>query len=616
MRCLQCGKDVPLLKRLAGNEFCSHVHRREYQQEYSKLALGRLLQSKPSEPQTKPTSPERIAAAPAERNASPALARAETTPKQTPPFARNPEPKRVIPLPAPAAPSKRISQEPAYAEAARIQKPAPAALQVAVMVTAEQRAFPASAPDRPRRQTDMSPAVLVQGSPIRLERVQISNAPVRPVERALELRESVRVTPRLDLGLGIAAPDSLGAQCHPLIIPEMAGQPLAEVGLWTAPHSDFTGPAISLGSFANFLFSTTGFEEPETGLESESNQHAAALDSEPPPEVEEASGVEPEATPSLHADTGPTPDPVLRPLPVAWQPIAAGKTKPTQVFGAALFSAANVQVPQPSGLPLRPLMVLARAPSPAGPKNAKAGVRTLSPAVVVASLPAAKIPMALSAEPDLGLPELRLQSPRDSGALLTRQIVAATAGVAALVAGIFIFASNQNGSDSKPVAEAAAVSGEWIPNFATDTRLQRKVSMLRSSMGLSDYRLEFEGSIQIKGLSWVYRAQDPKNYYVSTIELERPGQDPAFVVAHYAVINGIAQPRAEVPLRVALPLGGHYKIRFEAAGDRFITWVQDQKADEWIDARLKTGGAGLYREGAEQFTLHGDFRVTPLPTEK
>ena len=72
----------------------------------------------------------------------------------------------------------------------------------------------------------------------------------------------------------------------------------------------------------------------------------------------------------------------------------------------------------------------------------------------------------------------------------------------------------------------------------------------------------------------------------------------------------------EAPLRVAVPLGGHYKIRFEAVGDRFTTWVQDQKADEWTDARLKTGGAGLYREGAEQFTLHGDFRVTPLPTEK
>src|SRR5579862_256723 len=54
MRCLQCGKDVPLLKRLTGSEFCSETHRREYQQEYSQLALGRLLQSDPAESQTQP----------------------------------------------------------------------------------------------------------------------------------------------------------------------------------------------------------------------------------------------------------------------------------------------------------------------------------------------------------------------------------------------------------------------------------------------------------------------------------------------------------------------------------------------------------------------------------
>jgi hypothetical protein len=114
----------------------------------------------------------------------------------------------------------------------------------------------------------------------------------------------------------------------------------------------------------------------------------------------------------------------------------------------------------------------------------------------------------------------------------------------------------------------------------------------------------------------VYRAQDSKNYYVSKIELERPGQNPVFVIAHYAVIDGVDQPRVVVPIHVAVPLGGHYKIRFDAVGDRFTTWVQDQQVDQWTDARLKTGGAGLYREGAEQFTLYGTFHVTPLLAEK
>ena len=70
---------------------------------------------------------------------------------------------------------------------------------------------------------------------------------------------------------------------------------------------------------------------------------------------------------------------------------------------------------------------------------------------------------------------------------------------------------------------------------------------------------------------------------------------------------------AFVGFGAALPLGGRYKIRFEAVGDHFTTWLQDRKVDEWTDARLKTGGAGVYSEGIEQSTLHGDFRVTPLP---
>jgi hypothetical protein len=68
----------------------------------------------------------------------------------------------------------------------------------------------------------------------------------------------------------------------------------------------------------------------------------------------------------------------------------------------------------------------------------------------------------------------------------------------------------------------------------------------------------------------------------------------------------------ETPLHVTVPMGGRYKIRFEAMGNRFTTWVQGQRVEQWTDARLSSGGAGLYAEGAEQSVLHGDFRVTAL----
>lgn len=42
MRCLYCGKRLPLLRKLTDPEFCTAAHRRRYQQEQEKMALARL----------------------------------------------------------------------------------------------------------------------------------------------------------------------------------------------------------------------------------------------------------------------------------------------------------------------------------------------------------------------------------------------------------------------------------------------------------------------------------------------------------------------------------------------------------------------------------------------
>jgi hypothetical protein len=47
MRCLYCGKELALLKRLTkGGEFCSDAHKHSYQEEYNRLGLSRLLQAR------------------------------------------------------------------------------------------------------------------------------------------------------------------------------------------------------------------------------------------------------------------------------------------------------------------------------------------------------------------------------------------------------------------------------------------------------------------------------------------------------------------------------------------------------------------------------------------
>jgi hypothetical protein len=53
MRCLYCGKELALLKRLrGGGDFCSDAHKHSYQEEYNRLALSRLLQAQKKGQQT------------------------------------------------------------------------------------------------------------------------------------------------------------------------------------------------------------------------------------------------------------------------------------------------------------------------------------------------------------------------------------------------------------------------------------------------------------------------------------------------------------------------------------------------------------------------------------
>ena len=642
MRCLQCGKSLPLLKRMAGSEFCSEAHRREYQHEYSQLALGRLLQSHPTESQAPLVKAPPLASAYAPAlDQPPATAvngvPAATKPRAAPAWNETARSAATYALPAatpngiaksepplPDTTTTKVLSQPATAKPAVIQKPAPAELQFALVAAPEfEHAFASLAPGRPRRQPDMLPAELPQGRAVPCESgVEIADSIARPMERKLDLREVSRTTPRIALDLRVVAPESLETENRPLTIPAAPAVP-AEASPWISPHCDFAGELASLSDFADAQFSKSDFEAPPLAGGSAASAvseplppepQPAAVESEPPPQETDASLAESQTT--APTSTVRVPDPELNPLPVSSPGIAPGRAKPLPVFGPAPISTGTIHIPQPSGLPLRPVMVLATPAPTSSVKNGKADVPSPHSAPSIEpELQQSKTSASLSAQLNLGLPELRTPDPTGASAAWMRKILPALTGVAVLGAAIFFFVGKQSDAGLKSPAPAVAdgaLGGQWIANFAPDARRQRRVSLLRSSMNLSAYRLDFESSIQIKALGWVYRAQDAKNFYVSKIEFQKPGQNPVYALVHYAVINGVEQPRVETPLQVSVPMGGLYKIRFDAVGNRFTTWVQGQRIEQWTDPRLSSGGAGLYGEGVEQSILHGDFVVTPL----
>ena len=81
MRCLYCGKQLALLRRLTGGgEFCSDAHKSSYHEEYNRLALTRLIAAQTlAEQRSVPSVPSTMRLAAAQRKA-PAEGRAIAAP--------------------------------------------------------------------------------------------------------------------------------------------------------------------------------------------------------------------------------------------------------------------------------------------------------------------------------------------------------------------------------------------------------------------------------------------------------------------------------------------------------------------------------------------------------
>jgi hypothetical protein len=129
---------------------------------------------------------------------------------------------------------------------------------------------------------------------------------------------------------------------------------------------------------------------------------------------------------------------------------------------------------------------------------------------------------------------------------------------------------------------------------------------------VTDFRLEFQGQITNKALGWVVRARDPKNFYVVKLEIVKPGPSPSIALVHFAVTNGVEQPRKQVPLTMPVQVDTLYRVRLDALGNRLTTWVQDQKVDEWNGENLNAGGIGTYNERGERGTIQGEMKVFPI----
>jgi hypothetical protein len=114
------------------------------------------------------------------------------------------------------------------------------------------------------------------------------------------------------------------------------------------------------------------------------------------------------------------------------------------------------------------------------------------------------------------------------------------------------------------------------------------------SVPLADYDVEFLGSVDRKGLGFVYRAMDFENYYAARIVIVKAGPIPEVALERYAVIRGQAGPRTRIALPFPVRMDTLYHVQIEAKGDHFTTRINDQFVDAFSDSRLSSGGVGFF----------------------
>ncbi len=668
MRCLFCGKELALLKRLrGGGEFCSEAHRKEYQEQYEQLALARLLQAKPADaanqsllhPVSAPELPvpqpavNTVSSELSSRPPAPSVAMIEAAPSPRPALAEAD--------PAPLAGFLGDPVVPAVSSFARA-----GTLELHNVTTPT---LPAAGAD-PALETSFAPA-----APLDLQlSLRALDQHLHARERGMELREFSSPDPRIDLHLQPATGTEPGGEAEAMEI-SMSPHPPQKANSWLAPPRPFTAIPVQLGEWTRLDFPTIGFAYTDRAAPDrvQKSDSAAALQVAATPVIENAEAAIPDAptpvqesAPALEPQCEPEPAPpelVTKTLPVTLHGLAASRGKFAQPF-AAMASSSDVRIPPSASLPLRPLIVLGPppakevAPVPAAPrpeavkpqekpapspqpsvvpppeterakKPAAAEIPETRTAKAAQAKPIPKKPEVATAPPgvlpasDAAIPSLRIEATESAWSKLSTGVkIGIAAGVIAAIAGIGYLVTRVGNKPAvetpvadRTVSSAAAgvpISGGWIDDWANAAKSKRHVSLLSGSAKLSDYRMEFQAQIESKAIGWIFRGLNPRNYYVAKLETITPGLEPTVALVHFAVVDGQDEPRVVVPLPVKSRVDTTYKIRFDAVGNRFTVWVQDQQIAEWSDSRFGSGGVGFFSDRDEKAAMQGPVNVVAL----
>ena len=131
-----------------------------------------------------------------------------------------------------------------------------------------------------------------------------------------------------------------------------------------------------------------------------------------------------------------------------------------------------------------------------------------------------------------------------------------------------------------------------------------RLELFRPSLDFTDYHMEFLGQIESKGMSWVVRARDARNYVAMKFKVVAPGARPLISMVHYPVREGRTGARVETPITVMVHANTAYHVEVAVKGNRFAVSIEGQEVDSWTDDAPSYGGVGFFSEVSERARLY------------
>lgn len=136
-----------------------------------------------------------------------------------------------------------------------------------------------------------------------------------------------------------------------------------------------------------------------------------------------------------------------------------------------------------------------------------------------------------------------------------------------------------------------------------------QLALYEPSINLSDYEVQFLGTIEKKALGWVVRAANFDNYYVVKLVIDRQGPLPTLGVTRYAVVAGRSRRSTHTIAAVNSRADTLYHVRLNIHGDDFTLAVQDLLVDAWSEPLSPHGGIGFFSAVGEDSRIRW-VRVT------